>query len=83
MIVTHAKAATAPNDPTHEISSDAWNEAHTVADGESLALVPVAVAPSAHATNGIFYILDDGVTKSLCFKFPGDENVLVIGDRAK
>lgn len=28
--VTHATEATLPNDPTKEVSSDAWNEGHTV-----------------------------------------------------
>src|SRR5690349_9100216 len=28
--VTHATTATAPNDPAKEVSSDAWNEGHTI-----------------------------------------------------
>lgn len=30
VVVTHAVTATAPNDPAKEVSSDAWNEGHTV-----------------------------------------------------
>ena len=44
-------------------------------------LTPVAVAPSADATLGIFYILNDGVSKSLCFKYPNDEDPVVFDER--
>lgn len=54
--ITHTKVATLPNNPSREVSSDAWNESHTL-NGLSSG----AGAPSdLNGANGDFYLRSDG-----------------------
>lgn len=47
--VTHNVTATTPNDPTREVSSDAWNAAHAIAGLGSAAEQPVSAFEAAGA----------------------------------